>query len=277
MNSGFEFVPTAAGLSFAAAAVAIGAPLFSDGLRAIRLARAFRALEPSSIADAASGLAHVHGQVTLESPMFSPLGGIACAGYRLELSGGERRIARAIESFRAFRIVDGDQVARVVPEDARYDLAVAARREVRADQPLSENLEILLERTPEARWLRRSGGTLTLTERVLAAGADCHVVGHLRHSRAPQAAIEVERLRTGTDDADVPVVGISAATVEPEHWIGAGEHLRFLLVSDRAPDRAHFRISRLRQAGAFAGPALSLGGLLYFAQAADHLRSLGRF
>src|SRR6266487_1670405 len=86
MNSGFEFVPTAAGLSFAAAAVAIGAPLFSDGLRAIRLARAFRALEPSSIADAASGLAHVHGQVTLESPMFSPLGGIACAGYRLELS-----------------------------------------------------------------------------------------------------------------------------------------------------------------------------------------------
>ena len=58
---------------------------------------------------------------------------------------------------------------------------------------------------------------------------------------------------------------------------GPGEFLDFLLVSDRAPAARDLAVPAWRTVGAFAGPALSLLGLLYLAAAADQLRALGRF
>lgn len=279
MNSAFELVPSATGLMFAAAAIAIGAPLFSGGLRALRLARAFRGLTECTLARAAGGVAHVRGRVVLESPMFAPLSGAPCAGYRLEISGGQGAVSSALEDFRPFRIADGDRVARVNTEDLRCDLGRTTSRDVRADEGLSEKLAMLMERVPEARWLRRCGGTLTLTERVLAAGAECHVVGSLLQLREVTATAETEWLATGTDGGAVASIAASttAATAEPGYQIDSGEHLGFLLISDRAPDPGRFRLSPWSVAGIVVGPALSLAGLIYFARVADHLRSIGSF
>jgi len=86
----------------------------------------------------------------------------------------------------------------------------------------------------------------------------------------------LELVRTGTDGALDVAVASSAAQV-CELWLGPGEFLDFLLVSDRAPVARDLSVPAWRALGAFAGPALSLLGLLYLAAAADHLRVLGRF
>lgn len=273
MDLGIVLQPTAAGLSAAAAAVIAGAPLFSDGLRALRLARGFRRLHEMPIADAQSGLTYVRGQVVLESPMFSPLSGTACAGFQLEVRSARGRVTRPILQFRPFRIVDPTGVAHVDPDGARFALSRAEERRVAPGEPLSQNLAALLERSAEVSWMRRSGQTLTITERVLVAGAHLHVVGTLRRSRI--AAAETSELleRTGTDDA-VSIVS-EMVVPEPECWLSTGDHLDFLLVSDHPPHASNFRIAPLRIAGAFVGPVLSLGGLLMLAHAADRLRALG--
>jgi hypothetical protein len=67
-----------------------------------------------------------------------------------------------------------------------------------------------------------------------------------------------------------------AGSAEPDLWLGAGDHLDFLLVSDRAPDPAALHLPAWRAAGVVVGPALSLLGLLYLARVADHLRALAR-
>ena len=69
----------------------------------------------------------------------------------------------------------------------------------------------------------------------------------------------------------------SAAAQVCELWLGPGELLDFLFVSDRAPVARDLAVPAWRALGVFAGPALSLLGLLYLAAAADHLRTLGRF
>lgn len=273
MDPGLVLQPTTAGLAAAAVAVIAGAPLFSDGIRALRLARGFKALRPMPIAEAPGGLAHVRGRVVLESPLFSPLSGAPCAGFRLEVRGPGGRVARPIEQIRPFRLLDGDAVARIAPDGARCAMAETARRDLAPGDAVSRNLATLFERAPEIEWLRRGGATLALRESVLPAGAEAHVVGTLRRSRIADLAREEPLARTGTDDA-VPVSAIRAAS-GPECWIDAGDHLNFLLISDRAPDPALLRISPLRVAGVFLGPALSLAGLLMLADAADRLRALG--
>lgn len=273
MDSSLVLQPTVAGLAAAATLVIAGAPLFSDGVRSLRLARAFRALRRTRVADAPGGLCHLQGQVALESPMFSPLSGAACAGFRLEVRGPGGRVARPIERFRPFRLTDSGAAARVDPTGARCLLSSGSQRELKPGDAPSQNLAALLDHAPEVAWLRRAGSPLTLIERVLAAGAEVHVVGSLRRSRITELEVETPLARTGTDDA--APAGVAAGAPEPECWVDSGDHLNFLLVSDREPDAAQFRVSPLRVAGAFVGPALSLAGLLFLAEAADRLRALG--
>lgn len=266
------FQPTPAGLAAASLAVIAGAPLFSDGLRALRLARGFRALRHGPLAEAPGGLGYVTGRVALESPMFAPLSGAPCAGFTLEVAGPRGRVAAPISSVRRFRLVDGDAVARVEPGGATLALAVTAERRLGPlDQPGSQ-LATLLGRVPEVAWMRSGGATLIVTERALTAGTLLHVVGTIRRNLRLDAEAEL-LARTGTDDA--PVAAPAAAAAEPEAWIDAGDHLDFLHISDAAPDTAAFRVAPLRIAGAFVGPALSLGGLLLLADAADRFRALG--
>lgn len=273
MIPAIELQTSPAGLVAAAAALAAGAPLFSGGLRALRLRRVLGRLRPCAVSDLPTGLAHVTGAVALESPLFSPLGGHACAVFRLEVVGQEGALSAAIEIARPFRLVEGGRVARVRPDGARFDLAESARREVGAREPLSENLLALLERSPEAMWFRRSGGTLTLVERVLAPGAVCHVIGTARQSAHAAWTAELELQATGTGEA-VAVAGEPPGE-GPDLWLDAGDHLAYLRVSDRAPAPAALRVPAWRTLGAFVGPALSLGGLLYLAHAADRLRAAG--
>ena len=285
--------PTAAGLSFAAAAVAAGAPLFSDGLRALRLRRVMPRLREVALARTASGMAHARGTVVLESPLFSPLSRVPCASFQLEVRGAGTPMARAIDVFRPFCISSGGVTARVHGSKVRWILSETATREVAPDQPLTQNLEALLERVPEARWLRRSRVTLRLTERALLEGVECHVVGHLRDAHEIVAAERLDLARTGTDDSPPAV-----ASGEPRERAGAGSRVRtravysaapaydlridpgdslgYLVVSDRPPEPRHLVVPAFRIAGVALGPLLSLSGLLYLALAVDLLRSEGR-
>lgn len=266
--------PSAAGLSFAAAAVAAGAPLFSDGLRTLRLNRIFASLKESSLAGTPSGFVHVRGEVSLESPLFSPLSQEPCAGFRLEVRGVGTPVMRAADVYRPFRVGADGVTARVHVTHARWNLAETATRDVSPNEPLSQHLDALLASVPEALWLRRTGATLRLTERALMVGTQCHVVGYARMGRAHEAVVETELARTGTDDGVAVAVAASAST-EPELRIDSGEHLNFLLISDHAPDPARLAIARARTVGVVLGPTLSLLGMLYFAHTADFLRSLG--
>jgi len=272
--------PTAAGLSFAAAAVAAGAPIFSDGLRALRLRRMLPRLREVALARTASGMAHARGTVVLESPLFSPLSRVPCAGFQLEVRGAGTPMARAIDVFRPFRISSGGVTARVGGGKLRWLLSETATREVAPDQPLTQNLEALLARVPEALWLRRSRVTLRLTERALLEGVECHVVGHVRDAQEIVAAERLDVARTGTDDA--LQVGVTsrmrtrtayAAAPAYDLRIDPGDPLGYLLVSDRPPEPRHLVVPAIRIAGVALGPLLSLSGLLYLALAVDLLRA----
>ena len=280
--------PTAAGLSLAAAGVAAGAPIFGDGLRALRLRRLMPRLREVALARTASGIAHARGTVVLESPLFSPLSAVPCAGFQLEVRGAGTPMARAIEVFRPFRISSGGVTARVQAERVRWVLSPTATRDVAPDQPLTQNLEALLGRVPEVLWLRRSRATLRLTERALLEGVECHVVGHVRDAQMARLAEALDVARTGTDDAMQIAAGIGAARERAsaaEHRltafsptpgfdlsIGAGDPLGYLLVSDRPPEPRHVAVPAIRIAGLALGPLLSLLGLIYLALAVDLMR-----
>ena len=287
MDAALQILPTPAGLALAAIAVALGAPLFSDGLRAFRLRRHLAALAVTPLTPSTNGFSHARGNVALESPLFSPLGGEPCAGFQLEIEGEGRSVRRRIEVRRPFRIVDGDVSARVPAGAGSWVLEATATRRIAADEPLSENLAALLGRVPEAIWLRRAGAVLRLTEYALVAGRECHVVGVARSAAAVAYATELEVARTGTDDAiaDAEPLMMAApaatsmsrsAAARADVAFSSGEHLDFLLVSDRAPGREHLAVPALRVVGLVLGPALSMAGILYLAAVADALRAAGR-
>jgi hypothetical protein len=276
--------PTAAGLSVAAAAVAAGAPIFSDGLRALRLRRLMPRLREVALARTATGLAHARGTVVLESPLFSPLSSVPCAGFQLEVRGAGTPVARAIEVFRPFRISSGGVTARVQADRMRWVLSDTATRDVTPDQPLTHNLSALLERVPEALWLRRSRVTLRLTERALLEGVECHVVGRLRDAHEAERGERIDLARTGTDDARFAVAAaaprgrgraVHSGGVPVDLCVDAGEALGHLLVSDQPPEPRHLTVPAVRIAGLALGPLLSLAGLLYLALAVDLLRAGG--
>jgi hypothetical protein len=268
--------PTAGGLACAVGAVVAGAPLFSDGLRSLRLRSRFAELAETPLADGLAGFVHVNGTVTLDSPMFTPLSVVPCAAFQLEVHTVGVPIVKTVEERRPFRLAGREASARLESTAGRWSLSGTAEREVAADEPLPRNLSRLLDQVPEALWWRRAGGRLRLVERALLAGSSCHVVGFARraHSLDHLAGLELER--TGTDGA-LAVALASATAVPPELWLGPGEFLDFLFVSDRAPAARDLAVPAWRALGAIAGPALSLLGLLYLAAAADHLRTLGRF
>lgn len=305
--------PTVSGAALAALAVAGGAPWFSDGLRALRLRRHLKRLNESRLEDSPTGFIHTRGSVVLDGPLFSPLSSRPCAGFRLEVHGPGARTAAVIERRRSFRIVAGAISARVMAPQASWRLTETARREMASGEGLTENMAALLEDCPEAVWLRRQDRPLVLVEHALFAGSECHVVGQARVARPHEMAVEIEAVRTGTDDAEVRAAGGSAAkpnaaagaTVrgaganaepprtrgpfgverrspgrqfpgEADLWIDGGGHIDFVLVSDRPPIPAAIALPAWRTIGVLLGPALSLAALLYLAHAADQLRSRGR-
>lgn len=281
------FLPSPLGLGLAAAAVVLGAPLFSDGLRALRLRRHLLSVRESGLADSTHGFTHLRGHVALESPLFSPLGGEPCAGFQLEIQGEGQPVRRSIAVQRAFRLVDRGASARVGGDAARWDLQPTATRRIAPGEAMSEGLTALLAGVPEAEWLRRAGVPLVITERALLAGRECHVVGFARATAAIDYATPEAAVRTGTDIAEVVTDDLVAAVAapparrrvplaEPVVTLSTGEHLDFLLVSDRAPSAAQLRIPSWRTLGVALGPALTLAGLFYLAAAADFVRAAGR-
>jgi hypothetical protein len=272
MDLSLVLQPSPGGLLCAIGAVVAGAPLFSDGVRAVRLRRFLASVGEQPAGPDLAGFTHVSGRVALESPMFPPLSSAPCAGFQLEVHGVGALLARTVEARRAFRVVSGGRSVRVDTESGRWELPVTAEREVGPQDQLTVAQERLLERVPDAVLWRRAGGRLRLVERALLGGAPCHVLGFARHTGVVAEA-GAELVRTGTDGA-VTVVE-PAATVETR--IGPGEFLDFLYVSDHAPQQAALAPPRWRTLGAVVGPALSLLGLLYLAWSADTLRALGRF
>jgi hypothetical protein len=306
--------PTVAGAALAALAVAGGGPLFSAGLRAFRLGRRVASLAERPLAEAPSGFLHTRGKVVLDSPLFSPLSGRPCAGFRLDVRGQGTRAAASIEERRPFRIVSGEVSARVMARSGRWRVAETARREITPGQPLSENLATLLQGCPEAFWLQRQGLPLVITEYALLAGGECHVIGQARHGRPYELPAEMELARTGTDDqarmgvgavtngdAPAPSQPPAAPTEAPasaraggpfgierrqpgrpfpaevDLWVDGGGLVDFVLVSDAPPQRADLAVSPWRTLGLVVGPVMSMAGLLYLAHAADVLRTRGRF
>jgi hypothetical protein len=267
--------PTAGGLACAIGAVVAGAPLFSDGLRSLRLRRHATGLSERPLTEGLDGFVHVRGTVALESPMFTPLSAVPCAGFQLEVRLVGTPLARTVEERRTFRLAGGAVSARLESSEGCWSLPVTAEREVAAGEPLAGSLAGLLERVPGARWWRRAGGRLRLVERALLAGSDCHVVGLARTAQRLEHLPGLVIARTGTDDV-LEVATAGAAAHGQGLWLGPGELLDFLFVSDRAPAARDLAVPAWRVLGLFAGPALVLSGLLYLAAAADHLRALGR-
>jgi hypothetical protein len=266
--------PTAGGLACAVGAVVAGAPLFSDGLRSLRLRQHSADLAETPLAAGLAGFVHVRGTVTLDSPMFTPLSAVPCAGFQLEVHTVGAPIVKIVEERRPFRVAGREASARLESTEGRWSLPVTMEREVAADEPLPRALSRLLDQVPEARWWRRAGGRLRLVERTLLAGSSCHVAGFARRAHSLDHLEGLELARTGTDG--VFEVASASATASPELWLGPGEFLGFLFVSDRAPVARDLAVPAWRALGAFAGPALSLLGLLYLAAVADQLRLLGR-
>lgn len=269
----------------AATAVAGGAPLFSEGLRVLRLRRSLARLPERALRELPDGFAHVRGRVALESPLFAPLSGKPCAGFLLEIGTAERGRVAVISERRPFRLVSEGVVARVAGDLGHWQLTPGMARLVTRDEALSERLTQLIAQSPEAEWLRRSGSSLAMVERVLPAGAECHVVGSVRVARPVEAVDEVVALRTGTDDAVATVTrtvdllgGSRAATaVEPDLTIDEGGSLEYLYVSDTGPTHLADAQPAWKLIGLGLGPVLSLTGLLYLANAADRLRSIAPF
>jgi hypothetical protein len=284
--------PTPGGAALAGVAVVLGAPWFSDGLRAFRLREQFAKLHRATLADLPSGFVQVRGQVALESPMFTPLSGKPAAAFRLEIHARHGRLTQFVDERRAFRLMDGGATARVQEHRALLDLPVTATRDLAFGEAPGAQLGALLDRAPEMRWAHRTGLALTLVERALFVGAECHVVGYARHGRPLTIVEDVELARTGTDDATLaatsrvrtfaagsgPAPRADAMDAgDPDLWLGSGEHLDFLLVSGGEPALSRYTVPAWRVLGTALGPALSMAGLLYLASALDFWRAHGAF
>jgi hypothetical protein len=285
MNLGLELYHDAPGLLCAAAAVAAGAPIFARGLRAFKLRQYLEGLHSAAIADASEGLVHLHGRVSLEHPLRAPISGVPCAGFRLEARTLDSARFERVDEVRRFSIEDDCYAARVVEDPAMWEVQITGQREIKAGDPVSAQLMALIQRMPEPAWARSAGATLQVVERALITGAECHVVGFVRHA-PPMAAVaelpveaaaEAVWLRTGTDNESWSVVADAGNDTGVAHapalWIGRGEHVEFLLVSDAAPEAARLTPPLWKTLGTIIGPILSLSGLLILARAIDIMRA----
>jgi len=272
------FVPSMACVLVSATAVVLGVPLFGAGLRTLRLRRALGRVRPGRLRDADAGLVQVEGRVALESPMFAPLSGQRCAGFRLDAEGVDFPVSRSVEDVRPFRLVDNGMVAGVAARHALWTMPRTAERILEPDEPLTERLLQLLSEMPEAAWLRQSGRRIRLVERALLSGAVCHVTGQLAKTRQVEWREEVHHVRTGTDDAPIAIGTLVAEAGDaPGAWIGPIDHTEWMHVSGGPVDPASLRAPARELAGLVAGPLVGLLGLLYLAAAADHWRALRGF
>jgi hypothetical protein len=288
MNLGLDLYHSAPGLLCAAAAVAAGAPIFARGLRALKLRQHLQGLRSAAIADTPEGLVHLRGRVTLEHPLRGPISGLPCAGFRLEARTLDSASFERVDELRRFSIEQGGYTARVVEDPVGWDVQVTGQREIRPGDAIGSQLSDLLRRMPEPAWARSAGATLQLVERALLTGSECHVVGFVRHAPRAVAAAEIPAeavaeavwLRTGTDDeywveSRSYANGSSSAPSAAALWVGRGEHLDFLLVSDQAPEARRLAPPAWLTLGAAVGPILSLAGLLVLARALDVMRAAG--
>jgi hypothetical protein len=228
--------------------------------------------------DAEAGVVQTQGRVALESPLFAPLSGQRCAGFRLEVHGIEYPVSHAVEDVRPFRLVAGGEVVRVAAERAVWAMPPTAERILEPEEPLSERLLQLLSEMPEAAWLRQSERRIRLVERALLSGAVCHVTGQFTRVRQMEWREEVEQVRTGTDDAPIAISTLIAESGDaPSAWIGPIEHTEFMHVSGEPVDPGSLRAPARNLAGIVAGPLLGLLGLLYLAAAAEYWRGLREF
>jgi hypothetical protein len=267
-----------AGVTLAAVAVVIGAPLFGAGLRALRLRRALARLTRQRLDEARDGFFGVEGRVALDSPLFSPLSGQRCAGFQLEVHGVDFPMARTVEEVRPFRLVDRGTVALVNATRARWSMPQTDERLLEPDDPLTERLLYLMGEIPEAAWLRQSGRRLRLVERALLSGATCHVIGQVARGAATVWREELEWGRTGTDDAPIELGNLVVAAGEaPALSISPADQTDFMVVSVGEPDPARLAIPARSMVGVVAGPVLGMLGLLYLAAAADFWRTLRAF
>ena len=84
---------TAVGILLAGGLVVAGAPLFAMGRRALVLRRVLGSLAERPLGRDLSGWVHVRGRVALLSPLFAPLSGRPCAGFKLEVSATTSALA----------------------------------------------------------------------------------------------------------------------------------------------------------------------------------------
>jgi hypothetical protein len=266
------FEPTPAGSAAAAALVVAGAPVFSAGLRVLRLRRRLSELTERPLAEVPSGFVLLRGRLLLDSPLVGPLSGKPCAGYDLEVRGSGA--SARIHERRPFRLTSDRVVAQVLGEDGTWQMAVSAERQFARGEATSQNLAALLQRSAEAAWIGRAG-SFTVTERALIASQECWVIGQATHARPLDLPLELESLleKTGTDDLS-HVLASHPEPSEPDVWVRADGHLEFLRVSDQRPNPGELAPPPWGLVLIAAGPLLSLTGLVYLARAAERWRAL---
>ena len=268
-------IPVSAfGMLVAASCVVAGAPLFAHGLRAHRLRSLLDALVDQPLDRDAAGCVQVHGMVSLEGPLFAPVSGKPCAGFELEVRAASGHVGGSVRELRPFRLNAGETSARVIPEHARWQVAVSGERTLAAGEPLSARLAELLDSCVELRWLRDRRATLHIAERALEVGANVWVLGMARSVAVAQAVEVTPLAATGTDgpivDHTPPAMTTSTC---PEVWIEADAPLGCVVVSNERPSVAALRPRAWRQGFAILGPLLTVCGLLYLALAVAPLLS----
>ncbi|MCC6649965.1 MAG: hypothetical protein IT348_02315 [Candidatus Eisenbacteria bacterium] len=273
MSPDFQIPLGFSGVLAAIACLIGGAAWFADGYRVLRLRRALAALRERPLAGLREGLVRVQGRVSLVSPLFSPLGGVPCAGFSLEVSDAAAALSGTVRETRPFELRAGDDSAQVEPDDSEWSLPVTQEREFAAGEALGAPLEALLERHEELSWLRRRGGALRIVERALLPGAVVTVIASAVHGAEAIAEPEIEWARTGTDGAAFAV----AAAVAPSFaWrLESPEGFPTQVLADGASASRPLPAA-WRTLGGVLGPALALAGLLHLAHVAGATMAGGR-
>jgi len=263
---------TAFGLLVALGCVAAGAPMFLSGRRALRMRSVFGSLVERPLAQDAAGWVQVSGRVALVSPLFAPLSGTRCAGFRLEVCGVSSRVGGVVSEQRPFRLDSGERSAQVAPDRAEWQLPVTAERTVGTNDALPERLAQLLESNAEIRWLRDRRVPLRIVERALTSGANVTVLGVAREEWVESREEHVELAATGTDDGVSTTITSGDTISTGELWLvgddvaGIGPRVFTSQADPRTLMPAPWRLALLG-----AGPALALAGLLYLVRAAGPL------
>ncbi len=257
----------------AVACVAAGGPLFTDGLRALRVRRLLSGLAPSRPEAGHHGFVRLAGEVALESPLFSPLSQKPCAAYELEVHATDGSACGRVRQARAFRLAAGGAEALVQAADARWNMPVTAERDVAAGEQISANMAALLEGEATLRWLRDRRAPMRIVERSVAAGTHVEVFGQSRPVAAVELAVaEAEQVlaATGTDGAAVVAAPVTrGGAARPAVEIAAAEPLEVFVHATGGDAARALAPAPWRAWGAVGGPLLSFAGLLYLAHAID--------